>query len=134
LRTKGATPYDLAMAKKILIVDDDKLFLESLAAMLRNSGHSVIQAADGKQGFDFALETHPDLVITDIRMPVKTGLEMVDDLRNDTWGKEVPIIILSNDETTDAINNALESGVTVYLSKVNLDPDTLGQQILIALG
>lgn len=122
------------MAKKILIVDDDKLFLESLAAMLRNSGHSIVQANDGSQGFQFALETKPDLVITDIRMPVKTGLEMVEDLRRDDWGKQVPIIILSNDETTDAINHALESGVTVYLSKVNLDPDTLAQQIIVALG
>lgn len=122
------------MAKKILIVDDDRLFLESLAAMLRSAGHSVIQANDGQQGFDLALEGKPDLVITDIRMPVKDGLQMVNDLRQDEWGKQVPIIILSNDETTAAINNALQSGVTVYLSKVNLDPDTLGQQILIALG
>lgn len=122
------------MTKKILIVDDDKLFIESLGAMLRSAGHSVVEAFDGKQGLDFAEEGKPDLIITDVRMPIMDGLEMVEQLRTSDWGKKIPIIILTNDDTTDALNHALESGVTVYLSKVSLDPETLSQQILVALG
>lgn len=120
--------------KKVLLVDDDKLFIESLAAMLRNAGHSVVEAFDGKQGLDFAKEQEPDLIITDVRMPNMDGLEMVENIHEADWGKTIPIIILTNDETTAALNHALESGVTVYLSKINLDPDTLGQQVMIALG
>lgn len=128
------TPYDLRMTKKILAVDDDKLFIESLSAMLRNAGHSVVEAFDGKQGLEFAEENTPDMIITDIRMPVMDGLEMVEAIHKADWGKNIPIIILTNDETTDALNHALQSGVTVYLSKTNLDPETLTQQILLALG
>lgn len=122
------------MAKKILTVDDDKLMRESLATTLRSNGYEVLEAADGQAGLDLALSEHPDLVITDVRMPVMEGTEMVARLREDEWGKEVPVIILSNDETTGAINQALKSGVTVYLSKVELDPETLTQQIVTAIG
>jgi CheY-like chemotaxis protein len=122
------------MPKKILTVEDDKLLRESLAAMLRTQGHEVLEAVDGQEGLNVALAEHPDLVITDVRMPNMLGTEMVSKLREDDWGKQVPVIILSNDETTGAINQALQSGVTVYLSKPELDPETLSQQISVALG
>lgn len=122
------------MSKKILTVDDDKLLRESLSAMLRSAGHQVYEAADGQQGLAIALAEHPDLIISDIRMPELDGMAMVERIREDEWGKQVPVIILTNDETTDAINEALQSGVTVYLSKTNLDPETLGQQVGVALG
>lgn len=122
------------MSKKILTVDDDKLLRESLSAMLRSAGHQVYEAADGQQGLAMALAEHPDLIISDIRMPELDGMSMVERIREDEWGKQVPVIILTNDETTDAINEALQSGVTVYLSKTNLDPETLGQQVGVALG
>ena len=122
------------MTKNILIADDDKLMRASVAAMLRGDGHQVAEAEDGKQSLEMALEQKPDMIITDLRMPEMDGLTMVGKLREDEWGKTVPVIILSNDETTGAINHALESGVTVYLSKVNLDPEMLREQIQMALG
>lgn len=122
------------MSKKILVVDDDNLIRESVIVMLKSFGHEVVDADNGQKGLVKALEVHPDLVITDIRMPELDGLGMVAKIREDEWGKTVPIIILTNDETTDAINHALESGVTVYLSKVHLDPQTLSQQLVMALG
>jgi CheY-like chemotaxis protein len=122
------------MTKNILIADDDKLILESMSAMLKNAGHQVIEAQDGKQALELALQNHPDLIITDVHMPVLDGLTMVETLRQDQWGRDVPVVILSNDETTGTINQALTSGVTVYLSKVNLDPESLTQQILVGLG
>jgi two-component system, chemotaxis family, chemotaxis protein CheY len=122
------------MTKKILVADDDKLILESLAAMLKNAGHAVLQAQDGQQALELALREHPDLVITDVHMPVLDGITMVETLRQDQWGQGVPVIVLSNDEGTDSINQALASGVTVYLSKANLDPELLSEQILVGLG
>jgi two-component system chemotaxis response regulator CheY len=122
------------MSKTILIVDDDKLIRESLGAMLRGAGHEVIDAENGEVGASLALERHPDLVITDVRMPVKDGLAMVDDIRSDEWGKKLPVIILTNDEATETLNHALQDGVTIYLSKVNLDPEELSQQVMTALG
>lgn len=134
LRNGARHLYDYYMAKTILIVDDDKLIRESLGAMLRADGHAVLEAVDGEEGLKVALDQHPDLVITDIRMPVKDGLGMVDDIRADARGKDLPIIILTNDEATETLNHALQDGVTIYLSKVNLAPDDLRQQITAALG
>lgn len=121
------------MAKKILVVDDDKLIRESLAAMLRNQGHIVVEAADGQQGLAVAAAERPDLVITDIRMPVLDGPEMIKQLRAEEYGVNLPVIVLSNDDTTSTINLTLESGVTTYLSKSTLQPETLAQQVTAAL-
>ena len=121
------------MSKTILVVDDDKLIREGLAALLKNAGQTVIEAANGKEGLEIALAQHPDLVVSDVRMPKMTGLEMIDAIRADEWGSKAPIVLLTNDETSDSVNHALKSGVSVYLAK-NLDPASLTQQILQAAG
>ena len=101
------------MSKTILVIDDDKLIREGLVAMLKNAGQNVLEASNGKEGLDSALEQKPDLVVTDVRMPEMTGLEMITQLRTNEWGQKVPVIILTNDESNDSINQALESGVTM---------------------
>lgn len=121
------------MSKTILIVDDDKLIREGLTALLKNAGQTVIEAANGREGLDSALAHHPDLVVSDVRMPEMTGLEMIEALRADEWGKQVPIVMLTNDNTNDSVNQALQSGITIYLEK-NLPPSTLSQQILELVG
>lgn len=121
------------MSKKILVIDDDKLIRESLVALLKNAGQNVVEAGDGEAGLALALSEKPDLVVTDVRMPKMTGLEMIEQLRADDWGKSVSVIILTNDESNDSINQALQSGVTTYFSK-SLSPSTLSQQVLQMIG
>lgn len=121
------------MSKTILVVDDDKLIREGLVALLKNAGQNVVEAPDGKAGLETALQQKPDLVVTDVRMPEMTGLEMITQLRTNEWGQKVPVIILTNDESNDSINQALESGVTMYLPKSS-PPATIRQQILQMIG
>lgn len=122
------------MSKTILVTDDDKLLRDSIVAMLRGEGYEVTEAEDGQQSLNMALTQHPDLIITDVHMPQMDGLTMVNQLREDEWGKSVSVIVLSNDDTTNAINSALQSGITIYLSKNTLDPSTLQQQVAMVLG
>ena len=124
----------MAMTKTVLIVEDDKLTREGLATMLRIANHSVIDAEDGEQALEVLASKVPDLIITDIHMPNMDGLAMVERIRADPGLSALPVIILTNDDTTMTVNRALASGVTVYLSKANLAPEALSQQILIALG
>jgi two-component system chemotaxis response regulator CheY len=124
----------MAMTKTVLIVEDDKLTREGLATMLRIANHSVIEAEDGEQALEVLASKVPDLIITDIHMPNMDGLAMVERIRADPGLSALPVIILTNDDTTMTVNRALASGVTVYLSKANLAPEALSQQILIALG
>jgi CheY-like chemotaxis protein len=122
------------MSKTVLLVEDDKLIRESLARTLTEKGLEVLQAGDGKEGLEKALASDIDLVVTDVIMPEVDGLTMLTKLREDSKGKKIPAIILSNDEQTDSLNKAMESGVTIYLSKANLDAEAVASQILTALG
>lgn len=122
------------MSKTVLLVEDDKLVRESLARVLGEKGLAVLEASNGKEGLEKALVGGVDLIITDVIMPEVDGLTMLAKLREDTKGKEIPAIILSNDEQAETLNKAMEAGVTTYLSKASLDVEELAGQILVALG
>lgn len=117
---------------KILVVDDDNLMRAGITAMLKNANQDVLEASDGDAGLKAALKEKPDVIVTDIRMPHMTGLEMLAELRKDEWGKTVPVVILTADDSNETINQALESGITSYFAKSS-DPATLKQQILAQL-
>jgi DNA-binding NarL/FixJ family response regulator len=67
-------------------------------------------------------------------MPQLGGLEMIDKIRVDEWGKKVPILVMTIDEDTESINKALEAGVTVYISKNVTAPAAIVEQIKTAMG
>ncbi len=122
------------MSKTVLLVDDDQLIREGLARVLEDKGLKVIQAQNGEEGLRKALEESIDLVVTDIIMPKADGLSMLEQLRKDSKGAKIPAIILSNDDRVEALNEALQSGVTTYLSKAILNADRIAEQIITALG
>lgn len=78
---------------KILVVEDDEQFRTLLQRFLETQ-YEVILASDGEEGAKFAKESVPDLVMTDILMPKKTGIELIRELRDDQKTSKVPIIIL----------------------------------------
>jgi len=117
-----------------LLVDDDKLMRTSLRGFLEAKGFTVEEAADGSEGLKKALELKPDLIVSDVKMPNTDGLQMLEKLRADEAGKQARVIILSNDETANSLNGALQAGVTVYLSKANVPPEEMVEQIVIAAG
>ncbi len=112
--------------KTILIVEDDNLVRAALARALEsNTDLEIHEAVDGKEGLEAALKHHPDLIVADLHMPVMEGQDMLKKLREDAWGKTAKVIILTADEGTATLNEALESGVTTYLVKSNLSLDEL---------
>lgn len=122
------------MSKTVLLIDDDQLVRESLARVLEEKGLNIVQAQDGKEGLEKALSGNIDLVVTDIIMPEVDGLAMLARLRKDPNGAKLPAIILSNDDRVETLNEAMQSGVTIYLSKTVLTADDIAKQILVALG
>lgn len=102
--------------KKILIVDDDSVLRESLAAGLEAEGYSVSQARDGREGLSRATEWRPDLVVLDLVMPQLGGLEVCRKMRE--AGVESPIIILTG-EKKEEIDKVLglELGADDYMVK-----------------
>ena len=103
--------------KKILIIDDDVAILKSLVYQFKKEGFTVVEGHNGNEGLMLALLEKPDLILLDIMMPEKNGLEMLKDLRDDVWGKNVQVILLSNMSDMDKVFQAVNLGVYDYLVK-----------------
>ncbi|HRH59588.1 MAG TPA: response regulator transcription factor [Chitinophagaceae bacterium] len=104
-------------AKKILIADDEKDIVEIISYNLSNEGYEIYTAYDGNAALDMARKIHPDLIILDIMMPYKTGVEVCQILRSYDDFNNTLIIFLTalNDEVSHI--KGLESGADDYISK-----------------
>jgi len=103
--------------KKILLVEDEIPYIKLLHNKLATAGYEVIEAYNGKTGLDTALSEKPDLIILDIRLPVMDGLTMLKKLREDPWGKDTYVTILTNLDDSTNISNALNNKLSRYLIK-----------------
>jgi two-component system alkaline phosphatase synthesis response regulator PhoP len=103
--------------KKILVADDEKDILEIISYNLLNEGYDVYTAKDGNEALNLARKIHADLIILDIMMPYKTGIEVCQVLRGSDEFRDTLIIFLTalNDETSHI--KGLESGADDYISK-----------------
>ena len=100
----------------LLVVEDNdelRLFLRNILS----ADYRVIEATDGKQGLELACEHIPDLLITDVMMPVMDGLEMVSRIKADRTVCHIPIIILSAKSSLDDRIVGLERGIDDYITK-----------------
>jgi len=104
-------------SRKVLIADDEPDILEILKYNLSREGYQVITAKDGDEALDKAKLTHPDLVVLDIMMPRKTGVEVCEIMRAQPIFKDTLIIFLTalSDEGTQI--KGLETGADDYVSK-----------------
>jgi CheY-like chemotaxis protein len=103
--------------KKILIVEDEAALALALAEKLAQEGYLVLKAGDGEQGLAMALKEHPDLTLTDLKMPGMTGLEMIDELRKDSWGATAKVIILTNISDVASLEEATRHTPLHYIVK-----------------
>lgn len=83
---------------KILVIDDDELVRESIADVLQSAGHSVVLAANGDEGLDALGRESVDLVVLDILMPRREGIETIRELRR-SW-KTLPVLAISGGDIT----------------------------------
>ena len=81
--------------KKVLVVDDEIHIVHVVAIKLRNNGYEVISADNGAEAFELACDEKPDVIVTDFQMPVMTGLELVEKLRQCEQTKDTPVILLT---------------------------------------
>jgi len=80
---------------KVLIVDDDPLFVEATQVLLERLGYEVISAGDGNAGVDLARREHPDAIILDLFMTPKDGFSVCEELRSDPRTASCPILVMS---------------------------------------
>jgi two-component system NtrC family response regulator len=101
--------------ERILIVDDEKNYLVVLEALLAESGYEVFTAQSGSQALALAAEEEPELVITDMRMPQMTGLELIQRLKESF--SDILVIVMTAYGTVENAVEAMKAGATDYITK-----------------
>ena len=112
------------MSKRLLVVDDEPNLLAAIAAVLRSEGFEVASARNGKDALLQIARSLPDLIVSDVRMPVMDGYTLVRQLRSAPHTKLIPIVFLSAKGDADDRIEGFRSGVDVYLTKP-FEPDEL---------
>ncbi len=115
---------DIAMAKRILTIDDSKTIRDMLMLTLADAGFDVLQAVDGQDGLEMLDKERVDVVITDINMPRMDGYEVIRQMRRHNTHKSTPILVLTTESEREKKNLAREAGATGWMVKP-FDPDRL---------
>jgi putative two-component system response regulator len=102
---------------KILLTEDDSLLLEVMTSILESEGYKVFPAVNGKQAFDLFISAQPDLVVSDIMMPVMDGYELLEAIRRLPAGITIPFLFLSARAERTDVTRARSLGVDDYLFK-----------------
>lgn len=99
---------------KILVIDDESQIRKILKITLEAAGYRSLEAIDGRDGIIQAASFHPDLIILDIGLPDKNGIEVLREIRS--WST-APVLILSVHNSEEEIVTALDGGADDYLTK-----------------
>ena len=113
------------MAATVLVVDDDPATRELATGLIGTRGHRTIVAGDGAEAIDQARANNPDLILLDLGLPDRDGLDVCSDLREFT---DVPILLLTGRADAEARDAGLERGATGFMTKP-FTPKTLIQEV-----
>lgn len=105
------------MAARILVADDDPVTARFVCSLLRDKGYEVIVADDGDQALQLAASHRPDLVVSDVLMPYRDGMQVLRKLRGDPRLEHLPIVLLSLKDREQDIVLGLEEGADEYIVK-----------------
>ena len=118
----------------VLVVDDNPDLRFYVSGILRNSGFLVLLARNGEEGFAVAKNRRPDLIVTDLMMPLISGLDLIRMIRQDEELRGTPAILLTAKADEDTRIEGVERGADAYLSKPFNDRELLAEvRNLIAL-
>jgi CheY-like chemotaxis protein len=117
---------DVKKGHRILLADDNRDALDSLATLLQCDGHEVHTAADGAEALEVAAGCHPDVVLLDIGMPKLDGYEVARRIRAEPWGKRTVLIALTGWGQDEDRRRSREVGFDSHLVKP-LDPEALSK-------
>ena len=109
--------YPTLKLPAVLVVDDSLSVRRSLAQFMQDAGYEVRQARDGMEAMDIIMTHKPDLLLTDLEMPRMNGLELTRHIRANTATADIPIIMITSRAAAKHRDEALVSGVNVYLTK-----------------
>lgn len=113
---------------RILLVEDNEMLLTGVMKILVQKGHTGDICQNGKEAIELIKKNDYDLVITDLLMPVGTGLELITTIKNDEAKQHIKIVVISSMTNAESISEAMQAGADSYLTKP-LNPFELLKQI-----
>lgn len=117
----------------VLVADDEADVRELVAYRLRRSGYEVIEATDGQEALQLALDKVPALAVVDVMMPKLDGYELTRRLRAEDTTRDIPVILLTARAQEADVARGFEAGADDYLRKP-FNPDELVARVRAVLG
>ncbi|NCO10688.1 response regulator [Candidatus Saccharibacteria bacterium] len=119
---------------KIAIIEDDATISQMYRMKFEADGFDVQLANDGERGVELVKHFAPDIILLDLQMPKKTGHQALQEIRAEPWGKDVPVIILTNLGEEEAPKELRSLGIESYIVKAELTPRQVVQRVKDTLG
>lgn len=114
---------------KVLIADDDEALRKLYQVELANKGYTVVTSIDGEDCIQKAIAEKPDIILLDVMMPKKDGVETLRSLKENSDVANIPVLMLTNFGQEDLIKNALGLGAIDYLLKYKITPSEMAIKI-----
>ncbi|HEY4497971.1 MAG TPA: response regulator [Candidatus Paceibacterota bacterium] len=111
--------------KRILFIEDEEALRNTFREAFEHDGYAILDAADGEDGLRIAQKELPNLILLDLILPKKSGFDVLKELRSNPATRSIPVIVLTNLEGSEDIEQALAHGATTYLVKANYSLDDI---------
>lgn len=119
---------------KIAIIEDDPVISQMYRMKFEADGFDVKLADNGKRGVALIEDFRPDMILLDLQMPEMTGDEVLERIRKESWGKDIPVIILTNLGAEEAPRSLKSLNIHSYIVKAEFTPRQVVQSVKEALG
>lgn len=113
--------------KKIVIVEDNQALADIYKTRLEMIGYNCFAAYDGVAALEVIEKERPDLVLLDLMVPKIAGDQILERMRANDWGKNIPVYVISNLNEADAPKGLRQLGIIGYSVKANLSNDQIDQ-------
>ena len=120
------------MAKKILIIEDEKSLIKNLELAL-GEDYQVLSSSTGQEGIKIAQEDKPDLILLDFMLPDMEGSDILKELKSNEKTDDIPVIVLTNRSDQETVSKIFEAGGKEYLIKADWSIDDIVKKIEVSL-
>lgn len=122
-------PTETKQRKVVLIVEDDPVLLKMYTEKFTFEGFGVLNAKDGQEALNVALKEKVDIILLDIMLPIMSGTDFLEKLRQSAKGKNLPVVALTNLAEEGEKQRALKLGVKEYIVKAMQTPEQVVEKI-----
>lgn len=114
----GAVPSSLVEGtRRVLVVDDNPVILDLLVINFELEGFVVLRACNGVEALSLARQERPDVVVSDVRMPMMDGLDLISAMRDDVSTAGIPVVLVSAEAQASDVERGLHAGAAAYITK-----------------